>query len=302
MKAIVAKRHGSPEVLQLQEIKKPVPADNELLIKVYASTVTRGDVILRKMSPLLLLPMRLFGIKRKTIPGHEFAGKIETVGKKVTRFKVGDRVFGTTTGLSVGGNAEYICIPSTWKTGVLTKMAPAMPYTDAAAVPVGGMTALEILTRANIRPDEKVLVYGASGSVGTFAVQIAGNFFGAGVTGVCSTKNVALVKSLGAEKVIDYTQEDVTTGEQKYDVIFDAVGKLSAADVKNILTNNGRFLSVKTTTQEKVEYLQVLKNMYAEKKLSVVIDRQYSLAQVPEAHTYVETGHKAGNVVILVQE
>ena len=227
MKAIIRTKHGSPEGLQLREVEKPVPKENEVLIKVHAATVTTGDVLLRKLHPLLSIPLRLFGMKMKRTPGHEFAGVVEAAGKETKQFKVGDQVFGTTTGSSVGSNAEYVCLPEERETGVLAIKPSNISYEEAAAVPVGGMTALTILGKANIQRGQKVLIHGASGSVGTFAVQIA-KHLGAEVTGVCSTKNVELIKSLGADQVIDYTKEDFTDSDEIYDVIFDAVGKISA--------------------------------------------------------------------------
>jgi len=300
MKAIVSTKHGPPEVLQFKEVEKPSPKENEVLIKVHAATVTQGDVMLRKLHPLMYIPMRLFGVKRKRIPGHEFSGEIEAMGSDVKRFKVGDKVFGTTTGLSVGANAEYICLPEEWEGGVLTTKPVNASYEETAALPVGGMTALYLLQKGNIQRGQRVLIYGASGSVGTYAVQLAKHQFGAEVTGVCSTANVELVKSLGADQVIDYTKEDVARNGQVYDVVFDAVGKLSASQRQNLLKENGGFLTIQTTTKEKLEYLVALKEMVEAGKLKAVIDRRYPLEQAAEAHRYVETGRKKGNVVITV--
>ena len=300
MKAIVSKKQGPPEVLQLREVEQQKPGDGEILVRIHAATVTRGDVILRKLPLLMYLPMQLMGMRRKKTPGHEFAGKVVEVGKAVTKFKVGDKVFGTTTGLSVGSNAEYICLPEQWHSGVIAKMPSQATYEEAAALPVGGMTALEILRRGNIKPQNKVLINGASGSVGTYAVQIAKNFFNANVTGVCSTKNIQLVKSLGANEVIDYSKEDFVQMDQSYDVIFDAVGKLTQTEAKKALNENGVFLTVKTTTKETEDSLSALVSLFDSGKLKVIIDSRYPLEQVVDAHRKVETGHKIGNVIISV--
>lgn len=300
MKAIVCTKSGSPEVLHLKDVQRPEPGDKEVLVKVVAATVTRGDVILRKMHPLLALPLLVFGVKRQKIPGVEFAGDITAVGKDVQQFKVGEGVFGTTTGLRYGANAEFVCVPEHGRQGVLAPMPTNATYEEAAALPIGGMTSLYLLRKAKLKPGDKVLVYGASGSVGTYAVQIARYAFDARVTGVCSTKNIDLVKSLGAEKVIDYTQEDILQSGQTFDVVFDAVGKLSASDAKSILSENGTYLTVRTPTKELPEDLLTLKTLFEEVKIKPVIDRRYTLAQVSEAHKYVETGRKRGNVVIAV--
>jgi NADPH:quinone reductase-like Zn-dependent oxidoreductase len=300
MKAIVCTKSGPPDVLELREVDKPVPKGNEVLVRVHAATVTRGDVILRKLHPLMILPMRLFGVRKKKIPGHEFAGEIEAAGSQVRVFRPGDQVFGTTTGLNVGANAEYVCLPEEWATGVLAIKPANSSFEEAAALPVGGLTALYILQKGNIRSGQKVLVYGASGSVGAYAVQLARYHYGANVTGVCSSANVELVKSLGADQVIDYTKGDITQSSQFYDIVFDAVGKMSSPQSKKLLKENGVFLTVQTTTKEEIENLNTLKKLAEEDVIKAVIDRYFPLEQVAEAHRYVETGRKKGNVVITV--
>lgn len=295
MKAIIATKQG----LQLQHIEKPSPAHNEILVKVHATTVTTGDVVMKKMPAIAFLALQFMGMKRKRTPGHEFSGIVEAVGQGVTRFNVGDAVFGTTTGLSVGANAEYLCIPETSKTHTITHKPDNISFEQAAALPVGAMTALQILQKADIQAGQKVLVYGASGSVGTFAIQIA-KYFGAEVTGVCSTRNTSMVSSIGADHVIDYKAQDFTQNGIQYDVIFDAVGKLKEASVKQSLSPDGLYLSTRTMTHEVLDNLNFIAQLAQEGYLEVVIDRCYSLAKTAEAYAYVESGRKVGNVVINV--
>lgn len=300
MKAVIGTRHGPPDVLQLAELDKPVPKDDEILIRVHAGTVIQGDLMLRRLHPLMYVPMRLFGIRRKRTPGHEFAGEVEAVGAAVKRFKPGDEVFGTTTGLSAGANAEYVCVPEEWKTGVVALKPKGVPFDEAAALPVGGMTALYILKKGQLQKGHRILIYGASGSVGTYAVQVAARYFRAHVTGVCSTANLELVMGLGADEVIDYTRGDLARAGSKYDVVFDAVGRLSPAQGKRLTKEGDAYLTVRSSTREEVGNLVRLRELVEAGKVRTVIDRRFSLEQVAEAHRYVETGHKRGNVVITV--
>lgn len=302
MKAIVASKHHAPDGLILQELEKPAPKNHEVLIRIHAATVTAGDVVLHNLPGFLYWsPVKnILGIPpKKLIPGHEFAGEIAAVGKNVTRFKTGERVFGTTTGLRTGANAEYVCVPESWATGLLVKKPSSITYKEAAAVPVGGMTALYLLRQAKLQSGQSVLIYGASGSVGSYAVQLA-SYFGAEVTGVGSTGNVDLVKSLGADKVIDYTKEDFAQNGKTYDVIFDAVGKISKAHSKRVLKEGGRYVSIRSATHETTASLEFIGGLLEAGEIKAVIDRCYPLEQTAEAYRYVKTGRKKGNVIITV--
>jgi len=321
MKAIICTEYGSPEVMQLKEVEKPTPRENEVLIRIYATTVTSADVRIRKSDPF---PVRFFyGFKRpkkNTILGSELAGEIEAIGKNVKGFKAGDQVFAG-AGIGLGANAEYICLPE----AAAVAIKPInMTYEEAAAIPFGATTSLLFLRdKGNIQNGQKILIYGASGALGTAAVQLAKSF-GAEVTGVCSTANLELVKSLGADEVIDYTKEDFTKSGKTYDIVFDTIGKSSFSGCLSSLKQNGIYLRAvhitlfpilrglwtSMTSNKKViggvaierkEDLVFLKELIEAGKMKSVIDRRYPLEQTAEAHKYVEQGHKKGNVVITVE-
>lgn len=296
MKAVVYKKYGTPEVLELSDVPKPSPQKNEVLIKVHATTVTAGDWRLRKADPFLARIFNgLFKPKRVNILGFELAGEVEEVGEKVKSLKIGDPVFAS-CGLRFGGYAEYACLPE----NELIALKPSnISFEEAAAIPIGGLTALRLLKQAGIKPGDEVLIYGASGSVGTFAVQIARSF-GAQVTAVCSTSNVDLVYQLGAEQVIDYKKEDFTLTERRFDVIMDAVGKTSKSATRHLMKPGAKYVSVVGSPKAAPDDLQVLKGLLESGKLTPVIDRKYTLEQIREAHAYVESFRKKGNVVISV--
>lgn len=318
MKAIIYEQYGSPDVLQLKEVDMPVPKDNEVLIRVHATAVNSGDIRLRKADPFAV--RFVFGLMRPRVPilGFSLAGEVEAVGKGVTLFKEGDQVYGT-TGMSFGAYAEYKCLP---QDAVLAMKPQNLTYKEAAVIPFGGTTALYFLKKARISFGQKVLIYGASGAVGTSAVQLA-KFFGAHVTAVCSSTNIDMVRSLGADRVIDYTKEQFTNNGETYDIIMDTVGKSPFAGSVQSLKKNGRYVRVVHmalgpvlkgiwismtgskkviggTIKETAADVVFLKDLIEAGKLKPVIDRSYPLEQLAEAHRYVEKGHKKGNVVITV--
>jgi NADPH:quinone reductase-like Zn-dependent oxidoreductase len=324
MKAAVYEKYGPPDVVELREVEKPTPKDNEVLIRIHATTVTSGDWRVRSLNLPFgfgLMGRLVFGITRPRQPilGSELAGKIEALGKTVSKFTIGDEVFAF-DGARMGGHAEYKCMS---EDGTLARKPPNLTYEEAAALSFGGTTALDFFKRAKLKREDKVLVNGASGAVGTAAVQLA-KHFGANVTGVCSTANLELVRSLGATHVTDYTQEDFTQNGETYDIIVDTVGTASFSRSKNSLKDGGRLLLlvaglpemflipwVSMTSSkkiiagpaaERVEDLRFLAKLAEAGEFKPVIDRRFPFEQIVAAHRHVDTGRKKGNVAITLQQ
>jgi NADPH:quinone reductase-like Zn-dependent oxidoreductase len=320
MKAVIYTSYGAPDVLQIIEVAKPTPNDNEVLIKIHATTVTSADWRVRSLSMPFgfgLMSRLVFGIKkpRQPILGTELAGEVESIGKNVSKFKVGDRVFAF-SGPGMGCHAEYKCLP---EDGMVVLKPDNLSYEEAAALCFGGTTALDFFRRGNLQSGNKVLINGASGCVGTAMIQLA-KHFGADVTAVCSAANIELVKSLGADRAIDYTQEDFTTNGETYDIIADPVGTAPFSRVKNSLTADGRLLQILAglpdllsaplismtgskkviagPAAERVEDVQLLAKLAASGEFKPFIDRSYPFDRIAEAHSYVDTGRKRGNVVV----
>lgn len=308
MRAVVCTRYGPPEVLALREVDKPKPRNDELLVKVHATTVHVGDTRIRSLDipgpgwqRLLARLVLGFSAPRKAILGMDLAGEVEAVGPSVQRFKVGDQVFASTVSSGFGAYAEYKCVA---EDGLVALKPTNISYEEAAPIPSGGLTALCVTRQANIQEGQQVLIYGASGSVGTFAVQLA-RLFGAEVTGVCSTANLGMVRSLGASTVIDYTEEDFVDGGQRYDVIFDAVDKLAPEHGHKALKPGGVYLNVDKSSDKcelKAADLNYLKELVEAGDLKAVIDRRYALEEIVDAHRYVDQGHKKGNVVVTIAQ
>ena len=307
MKVVVCEKYGEPEGLVIRYIKEPIVKDNDVLIKVYATTVHIADTKIRKANPSFLrLIYGLINPKKNLVLGLEIAGIVSSVGKNVSKFKIGEKVF-SLTGFGLGGYAEYICLPETVKEGLhifkglITLKPRNLSFEEAATVPSGCLTALKSLQKANIHEGKTILIYGASGSLGTYAIQLA-KYYGAQITAVCSSKNFDLVKSLGATELIDYTITDVYSINKKYDIVYDAVMKLNKNKINRIINSNGIYLNNSNLPViEEIDLIKI-KELIEQKQLKPVIDKIYTLDEIVEAHSYVDKGHKVGNVAITVQK
>ena len=307
MKVATIKRYGGPEVIQIEEVSQPAPKAGEVRVRVHASTVTAGALLARlgrhpdikAFTPMVRLFFGIFS-PRQSISGLEFAGEVEALGVGVTEYNVGDRVYGTTTGLKQGSYAQYLCVPVSWKQGDMASLPQELSYEQGAALPVGAMTAHDLLRKVTKMEGANVMVYGASGSVGTNMVQLA-KYRGARVTGVCSQANSNLIKSLGADEVLDYRSEAYQSSNESFDVVIDAVGKMTKADRKRFKKKDGILITIATPTKERSEALKEMLDLVVSNDLQIVIDKTYPLKEIRDAHAYAETGHKRGNVVINIE-
>ena len=303
MKAAVYTHYGPPEVVHIEDLPTPFPTDNQVLIKIRAASVAAGDWRMRRADPFAArLFNGLFRPRRVTILGFELAGEIEAVGKGVTGFKPGDQVFAA-CGMAFGAHAEYVCLPVKANPQKGREIAPKpskLSFEEAAAVPVGATTALRFLRKGSIRKDIEVLIYGASGSVGTYAVQLV-KYYGARVTAVCSTAHLDMVHSLGADRVIDYTRDSLAELAGRFELVFDAVGKLPKPLTRSLPAPQGRFLSVMTSAKGMAGDLDLLKELIEANRIRPVIDKVFPFNDIQSAHRYVEQGHKAGNVIVKIQ-
>lgn len=295
MRAVVTRRSGSVTGLELREVPVPTPAADEVLVRVHATSVTRGDVVLRRMPGLVI---RAFGEKPKKVLGHDFAGTVVAVGDEAVGFAVGSRVLGTTSGSEHGAHAEYVAIRAE---GMIVEIPDEVSFDEAAPVPVGAMTALHFLAEAGVGAGHTVLVNGASGSVGSYAVQIA-RARGARITAVCSGRNADLAHSLGAEEVVDYTTTDVPAMDRRFDVVFDTVGTLRQRAARPLVADGGRYVTTRSRRDETLPELMEARDLLVSGALRAVVDRSYALDDVPQAHTHVEGRHKRGNVLVRVQD
>lgn len=300
MKAVLSPKSGPADILQIVEKPKPEPRAGELLVAVRSATVTSGDVQMRRLPRWLLTVVgALAGFKPMETPGVEYSGDVEAVGPGVTAFSVGDAVCGTTTGLRHGANAQWVVVPAEPKQGVIQRKQDELSHDQAVACIVGGMTAMQLLNKAGAGEGDRVLIYGASGHVGSSALQLA-KILGCHVTGVCSTANLKLVESLGADHVVDYTAESIADSDARYDVILDAVGKLPKSRCRKILADGGRYSSIRRPTKELAGELAYVQDLAATGRFTPFIDREFSIDEIVAAHRYVESGRKRGTVIVRV--
>jgi len=306
MKAVIYSTYGPPEVLKITKLPKPSPRPKEVLVRVHASSVTAGSLLMRRgthpSSKLFTGIIRLTGglkTPKKPVLGYEFSGEVVAIGKEVTSYQVGDQVFGTTSGLKQGAYAEYVCVPEKWPSGVMTHKPPNLSHYQAAVLPIAAMTTMHFFSKVTLTPEMSLMIYGASGSVGSAALQIA-KAYGCHVTAVCSQKNFHMVQSLGADRVIDYQTEKLDKYDGHYQVIFDAVGKINRKSVQAILAGSGHYFSVNRPTSETIDKLNRVLDLVKDQTFTPYIDQIFDLDQIQAAHQLADTGHKRGNIAIRI--